>query len=141
MSRKSSSGIKRGELKQLKAMAKNGTMPYSIIHPTDESAVKAYEMINRYYGMPSEEYLKKTGIRMEDSWSAEERRTSTARGFIGTGEYDLVKMVSTRRGNYVSRVPIMSSFEARQGALKFTLYHALRLDNKLDKQEFMRKKK
>ena len=141
MSRKSSSGIKRSEAKRLRAMAKDGTMPYAIVHPTDESAVEAYEMINRYYGMPSEEYLKKAGVRIEESWSAEERRTSTARGFTRTGEYDLVKMVSTRRGNYTASVPLSSSFEARQGALKFTLYHALRLDNKLDKQEFMRTKK
>lgn len=135
--RGANSGVKSTPEKTLARMAKKGDMPRNVmLGGTLAGYNEAFELINRYYAMPSSEYLSSQGVNMEKTYRA--RRNSD-------GEYELTKRIAVgnidgiRTHIHVISAPLGSSREARLGDEKLALYSLLRQAGKLDKKEFLKK--
>lgn len=63
--RGANSGVKSTPEKTLARMAKKGDMPRNVmLGGTLAGYNEAFELINRYYAMPSSEYLSSQGVNM-----------------------------------------------------------------------------
>ncbi len=159
MSRKGSSGRRksggagnrsakeaRKEIKTLRAWAKRGEMPIAIYHGGDAKRYnQAFEAIDRYYEWPSEEYLSASGVNMSSllgGWQmVEDVEYRTGRP-VGLGTYHMEKTISVHPKNgkiglrYLHS-PVDASRKAREGAMKYALYAALKQAKVLDKEQFI----
>ena len=135
MSRKPSSGVRKA-MRGLKEHVKKGEMPLAITANWGDPVIKAYEAIDRSYAMPSQEYLDKVGVGFGNSWIRVQDRTNS-----GLGEYERLVMATPKTINIYAEVPLGASDSAKNGAVKFSLYHMLRRSGDLNASEFVRHKK
>ena len=143
---KSHSGINREskQIAMLKKQAKQGEMPLSVSYGNSTQKYNdAFEAINRYYAWPSEEYLRTFGADVSQGWRmVEDREYRPGQGDVRIGTYHMenVVRVSPKNGKlglHYLYSPIDASPEAREGAMKFGLYAALRQAKVLDKEQFI----
>lgn len=132
------SGIGRGRgkrkvagMSKVKEAAKIGEMPMAITANWGEPRIKAYEIIDQNYAMPNQEYLSKLGF---DTGLYLKKRMEDGTEYLSMR----VSLLNTSIPDKAIAVPLGSSETAINGAVKFELYHMLRLAGELDKMKFKR---
>ena len=115
----------------LQELAKKGEMPRSNFSFRDSEsrgkAILAYELIDKYYAMPSQEYLAQAGIRLT-SWQKE---------YIeGIGAVRSMHIQEERSTGFYVSVPYRANKSAMNGALKIRLYYELKNMHKLQRKQF-----
>ena len=129
--------LKAKDEEYISELAKKGEMPHEPERGMRDAMsrvrlMEAYEMIDRHYAMPSQEYLEQSGIKLT-SWH---KKHISGIGYVRS-------MKVEREGyteSYIS-VPYRASKSAMNGAIKIHIYHELRNMRKLQKKQFKLSKK
>ena len=151
---KQDSGINRGATRvgptsELARMSKTGDMPKSMTSTgTPEDYERLFEAVDRYYDMPSKEYLKAYGVRFDDALHMKEQKRYNERTYRyeKTGEYYLTRRLAVLKGKDGRSIstsvdaPLGTSVSSHQGALKWALWHSLSILGVLDRTQFIKKR-
>ncbi len=131
----SSAGISAAKaVVAVKEGAKTGDMPSFQIGLSNVKGInKIYEAVDKNFDYPSDEYLRRQGVRgLNDGWSYNQDSNTMTREF-----YITTKNGGLKYGGVT--MPAGTTREARSGAEKEALYKLLKRADKLDKNQFIKK--